>query len=428
MKRSSVLLIVILFFTVVCLSAQPIRYTRAGLFKDSAVIEFPNYGEGRNAPEECQMEARSGLTFNQFVAGEKHGSLKVHEIATGNSLAECPIIAFDGSFLHADCDGNGIDPADLTIERISSDLLRMTNVSAVLGPTIPGGVCFDFIATQGFSVTPPAEVRINFETLGSTDEVFKYIGSKVAPFGVAGDFDGGDFTLGVNYTTYLFNPTGLDLTVGYRFRDEDGAPKDVDVNGITGSVFQWTVGPNQSVSWDINSISGLLENFSVEPFVLSGNPGMVYSAEVAGQFRTRFFDNAESNALDVGPAQEDGEIVGDAGLAYSQPGLVHTVAVKKTAEGEDTAVAILNATNSEGTLTLQLRDSDNEVVAQEAIELSGWNFISQFALEYFGLQATTPEFEGSLVIMGNVDTGIVPFNTINGFQTSSLPAGTLTPF
>jgi len=117
-----------------------------------------------------------------------------------------------------------------------------------------------------------------------------------------------------------------------------------------------------------------------------------------------------------------GTLLGEAGVATANASMHHVMDVDKTAEGFDTAFAVLNPTNATAELRLTLKDSTDNTVVEKTIQMAPRNQISQFFLEAFGLE--NPTFSGSLIINCDAAVAVNTLRTLGGFQTSSLEAAT----
>ena len=116
----------------------------------------------------------------------------------------------------------------------------------------------------------------------------------------------------------------------------------------------------------------------------------------------------------------EGTLLGEAGVTAANASMHHVMDVNKTAEGFDTAFAVLNATNATAELRLTLKDSADSTVAEATIQMAPKSQISRFFLEAIGREDST--FSGSLIIDCDVAVALNTLRTLGGFQTSSLEA------
>ncbi len=119
------------------------------------------------------------------------------------------------------------------------------------------------------------------------------------------------------------------------------------------------------------------------------------------------------------------ELLGAAGLASPPLAGNHVLSVSRTSIGGNTGVLISNPNDHDGKLLLTLVDSQDETIAQAALELGMRRIVSKFFLEYFGLvpAGEFEDFDGTLRISGDVPTAVITLGTQDGFQQFSLPAG-----
>lgn len=117
----------------------------------------------------------------------------------------------------------------------------------------------------------------------------------------------------------------------------------------------------------------------------------------------------------------------EAGLGVAEPSTFHSISIRKTADGYDTAIAINNPTGALATFDLYLFDAERILQKRVQQTLSPMGSLSRFYHELLELNSpqlrqVPDEFEGTLVIVSDADLGVVSLVTKDGLPSASLPS------
>ena len=363
------------------------------------------------APSVCDLLLKSGARIMDWEVGIPIGSFR-HRTYSGTSLGSGKIIPFGPRGAHIDLDGDGPEPHEPFLDVLDEFTIRLTNIDA-LGTTLTPG-CFDFVFWSGFEILDPN--RIDFCLWSGHDLVASQ--GKLLEEAHAFRTVGGGLTIPAIFNFVQGNlrvSSEITLTnTGYSSRSGF-----MDFhNGNTGE-------PTAPFSMSFSLPAETSRRIEVP--VLGNVPvlGRLFSSGSLADVRaSNLFLTVAPRLVSPLGLPED-ELLGAAGLASPPLAGNHVLSVSRTSVGGNTGVLISNPNDHDGKLLLTLVDSQDETIAQAALELGMRRIVSKFFLEYFGLvpAGEFEDFDGTLRISGDVPTAVITLGTQDGFQQFSLPAG-----
>ena len=200
------------------------------------------------------------------------------------------------------------------------------------------------------------------------------------------------------------------------FNSEDGLPLAFKVNQQAESKsHSFEIAADSSRRFKLSTDqAGIVAGWG---FISADGPGLAASTV----FST-FQQSASAASSEDSLGLEGRNLVGEAGVAVVQAGFHHVLDVEKTADGFDTALAIVNPTEISARLSLTLKDEDQNTIKSATKILKEGQQTSRFFLEFFYMEETE-SFSGTVVINSENAVAVTTLKTLNGFQTSSLEGG-----
>ena len=252
----------------------------------------------------------------------------------------------------------------------------------------------------------------------SSGSLFPQVAAGRTPNGSTGESTQG--SAGALEITTLFsidNPTNQMVGAMLEFFDPEGNTAEVTIDGVTSSVFEFDVPAYGGVTRQ------LVPDTAIRTLWGRGSgPNLTFALTYLTTQRG------------TSPAGSDDRVLGEAGLVAGPPGFTHVLNVRKDSNGLDNAFAAVNPVPAPAKIELTLRDSNNAVVKTGSLELAALSQTAVFVFDFLGLTLddvlTTQgdgvrTFDGSLTMRSDNAISIVTLSTQNGFQQSSLQAGTL---
>ena len=381
--------------------------SRTALIKDNFYLGFP-VPEPMPTPPLCDLGLKFGARFTNWEEGIPIGRFE-HVPWGGSSLGAGKIVPVGLRNAYIDLEDDGPDEDDPSLEVLDELSIRLTNFEA-LGDTLTPG-CFDFVLWSGFEILNPN--RVDFCMWGDPQSV-----PDVHAFRTAGPW----VTIPA-----IFNFAAGDLQVMTELSISNAGHKEVEgfmdfFNGTNGqgtnpfsSHFSVAAGATRKYRFpDLGNLPVVGRLFSER-----SQKDLKLSSAFITLLKPTIVDKAERS-----PSGAEEEILGAAGLASPRLAGMHVLGVSRNSSGADTGVLISNPTNHDGNLILTLLDDEETPVAETVRPLAARHVVSQFFLEYFGLEPVgeLQDFEGTLQISGDVPTSVVTLGTQDGFQQFSLPA------
>ena len=234
-------------------------------------------------------------------------------------------------------------------------------------------------------------------------------------------------------TIEIDNPHGLPVDVDFAFFDvATGGALPVQINQIFDSNHRFMVPAYSSLQLDVRGSGDNAPADSNPNLEVNDNGGDLQVAwalvrgsqpvSVSTIYSTFENESAASRGSQLqGPAAPIRTLAGEAGIRASEVSTSHVLNVNRTAEGFDTAFAVVNPTDQTANLTISLKDSEEVEVAQKSLALAPGTQTAQFVLPFFELEAEV--FSGSAVIVSDTDVAGMSLRTQNGIQRSNLSSG-----
>ncbi|MBI4444299.1 MAG: hypothetical protein HY645_00200 [Acidobacteria bacterium] len=116
-----------------------------------------------------------------------------------------------------------------------------------------------------------------------------------------------------------------------------------------------------------------------------------------------------------------GSLRSEAGISAGALSTNHVLSITKTADGIDSAFAIVNPTQGAAKIKAIAKDATG-VKGQTTIDLAPRSQIARFWGQFFGLNPSS--FSGTLVLQSNTHLAVTSLKTYKEEQSSSLPSGT----
>ncbi len=198
---------------------------------------------------------------------------------------------------------------------------------------------------------------------------------------------------------------------------QGGESLETTIDDSTSSQHSFTLAAGSSLVKRIQAESDVQVGWGVGSGTLPVQIASVYSS----------FQNGAASLLrtDLAAAR----LVAEAGIAATGASIRHVLGASFSADGLDTAMAIVNATDAQANLTLTLTDTQQATLATADLVLEPGNQTARFFREFFelgqnGLDLPQGDFAGTFVVEGDTDVSVMSLKTNQGRQTSSLPSGT----
>lgn len=373
------------------------------------LMTVPGVGPGTTPPDRLELRLRGALI--NVRGGNGSAELTVLSSSDG-TIKYNAFGSLQGNIIFFDLDGNGADNSDPAIEQVS-DGVDFTGIRNYFSEK---DSCSWRFRAELKTDSSSFETQLNAVTDSQVSPFFtRWHGGQVVPYVALAEI--GTYTVDslIHYTNPLGRPVGFDVII----RDASGMEADLTYGGQTGSLF-----PIQ-----INPYSALEMGFETP------DAPMTYSIEIAplGSRMDRDLNglqvSTEYNTWIPYSGLPDGKkLIGSAGLAVPQPGLIQTIPVNDSGEFLS-AFSMLNVTSETAIIELGLYQKD-PVDVEKITELKKvrysmkpWKIYTGFAWEFFYHEEWDKPFEGTIVSQSDSSVLVTPLTTYRGVQSSSIPGG-----
>ena len=382
-----------------------------------------------------------GLEIEPFVPGSLVGTFSVFELdgevpagvfpQSQAPIFQMEIIAEDEDTAYFDQNNNGQrDPGETRFLRFNDGSGAFSESSTEPGPTMPPGrYCLKFNNRLRRRDNFSDPRYCFFSSSGENDSIelralsapcvsqFPQVAVGSTARSTGDSSQGSADALEITTLFSIDNPTNQIVGAMLEFFDPEGNTAEVTIDGVTSSVFEFDVPAYGGVTRQ------LVPDTAIRTLWGRGSgPNLTFALTYLTTQRG------------TSPAGADDRVLGEAGLVAGPPGFTHVLNVRKDSSGLDNAFAAVNPVPVPAKIELTLRDSNNAVVKTGSLELAALNQTAVFVFDFLGLTLddvlTTQgdgvrTFDGSLTMRSDNAISIVTLSTQNGFQQSSLQAGTL---
>ena len=333
----------------------------------------------------------------------------------------------------------------------SDDTFNVSNLTTT--PSPGGQFSVNFLAPI-FTVqegTGPLDSNISMEIFSDIPEFQQLQLNKLVllgtvilphvPFGVAG-------ALQVATQIVVNNPFlgPVEATMEF-FSSANGAAANVNFGGTTASRHVVTIPARSSRLFETAADGSLQLNWGY----LNANQPL----GVSSNFLTRETGNAAVSSSALTPkTSSEGAILAEAGIAASGVDTVHVLNINRDNAGVGTSIALCNPTNKNAKITLTLSRAtvaisaplasptvslgssfhfstpqgidEDQVIATATTTVNSKTQVAKFFQEFFAAGAVPAgPIASSLIVHSDTDVAVTSLKTINGVQSSSLPAGSV---
>ena len=215
-----------------------------------------------------------------------------------------------------------------------------------------------------------------------------------------GDFPGQDEPLQTSYV--MVNNSNATATGTLSFLDDSGEPLELEINGVTNSVFPFVLN-RQSVQKMTAAGSGELKSGwarirSDQPIVVTSNFGAI---------------------------RADGTVITDVGVGEAEPGTEFTI-FADTIGSNDTGLAVSNPDDEQAIdIQMTLNDAAGVMVDQTVVNLGPQGHLARFLSQLFPSVENIAEFEGTVVLTSTTAAATADSSTLSRDPAGEAP---LLPF
>lgn len=345
-----------------------------------------------NPPTSGRVNFPAGF-FDGFADGGIKSGFQLVGTLSFNQQTGLPVQLVDNT--HATI--NAFPPVNFEVQG-NSLLLTTSSVS----PVAPGSYALSFLPGV-FNLNPGG---YNLEMVATWPDASTFtfhklllVSAALVPHLGIGSF--GDSYVGS--TLILSNPGPSDITVTVRFLRPDGTLLVVNIDDLTGSIFNLEVPARESLIVDVESADeGTIETGWAR---LRGT----------GPFQASVFFPTFSDS------EEGGVLRTAAGIAAAPPATLHVVpAAIVPSYGINTAFAIANPTSATANVKLILQGTP---LVEREIQMPSNTQMAAFIDSFFDVEVAE-ELVTSMAIYSDTDLAAMALVTLNGEQIASLPSGT----